>query len=76
LIKEEIENFYTRTTPVLDSSEMVAQAVQNYLSVNQLLNNASPHHSFLVSDYTHSFEMATQLFFRQKVNLEKYPLWN
>ncbi len=76
LIKEEIENFYSKTIPVLDSSEMVAQALQNHLSVNQLLNNTSPQHSFFVSDYTHSFEMSTQLLFRQKVTLEKYPLWN
>jgi glutamate racemase len=31
--------------------------------------------SFFVSDYTQSFESATQLFFGETVQLQHYPLW-
>ena len=79
LIKKEIGEFYKGQLPILDSSEVVASALKKYLSENQLLNTdvtQTPHHQFLVSDYTSSFEASTRLFFHQQVHLEKHPLWN
>ncbi len=77
LIKKEINNFYQNNVTVLDSAQVVAQALQRYLAYNQLLNNSENHvNHFFVSDYTESFEASTRLFFGEKVMLEKHPLWN
>lgn len=77
LIKKEINAFYQNNVTVLDSAQVVAQALQRYLSYNRLLNDADDHaNHFFVSDYTESFEASTRLFFGQQVTLEKHPLWN
>lgn len=76
LIKEEIKNHYKGEVNVIDSSDIVANAVKEYLTSTHLLNeNATPKHKFYVSDYTQSFAESTRLFFRQEVHLEMYPLW-
>ena len=78
LIKKEIHAFYKNQLPILDSSEVVAAALQAYLRDNNLLNQTQqkPQHQFMVSDYTASFEASTRLFFQELVHLEKHPLWN
>lgn len=77
LIKKEINDFYQHRVTVLDSAQVVAQALQRYLAYNQLLNETSTHSNhFFVSDYTESFEASTRLFFGEQVMLEKHPLWN
>jgi glutamate racemase len=77
LIKKEISSFYNGRVDVLDSAVVVAEALQNYLTENSLLNpNGQPSHHFFVSDYTEAFEASTRLFFHEKVTLERHPLWN
>jgi glutamate racemase len=77
LIKKEILEFYHGHMAVLDSSEIVAKALFDYLSGHQLLNDQpGGEDHFLVSDFTDSFEASTKLFFHQAVHLEKHPLWN
>ena len=77
LIKKEIAAFLGGRVHVLDSAIVVAEALANYLSENNLLNPAGePDHHFFVSDYTEAFEASTRLFFHQKVTLERHPLWN
>ncbi len=77
LIKKEIEAFYNGKVEVLDSSEVVAIALEEYLSSQGLHNkNGKPSDVFLVSDYTASFEASSKLFFRKRVELERYPLWD
>lgn len=77
LIKKEINQFYQNRVAVLDSAEVVAQALQRYLAYNRLLNDLEVHtNHFFVSDYTESFEASTRLFFGEQVTLEKHPLWN
>ncbi|WP_194777611.1 glutamate racemase [Pararhodonellum marinum] len=76
LIKHEIEELYKGKAEVIDSSEIVAKATKAYLEFNNLLHQETPKKDrFLVSDYTMSFEHATQIFFGQEVELEKFPLW-
>lgn len=77
LIRKEINEFYQNRMTILDSSEVVAKALKQYLEESKLLNpGIGPvTHQFLVSDYTSSFEASTRLFFREQVNLEKHPLW-
>jgi glutamate racemase len=77
LIKKEINNFYHNKMKILDSSEVVAQALKKYLEKENLLNHEiKPVHHFLVSDYTDSFESSARLFFHESVQLEKHSLWN
>jgi glutamate racemase len=77
LIKKQVEQFYEGQVEVIDSSEMVAKATKAFLELNNMINQDKEHKRdrFLVSDYTTSFEQATQLFFGKEVILEKYPLW-
>ena len=77
LIKNEISSHYHKSVTLLDSSEVVAQALKNYLTANELLSKTVfPKHEFLVSDYTDSFEASTRIFFREVVHLQKHLLWN
>ena len=75
LIKDDISSFYNGKMEILDSSEVVAEALHRYLSDQKLLSSHAGRDTFLVSDYTDSFESSTRLFFHQLVHLEKYPLW-
>ncbi len=77
LIKKEILNYYQNQVEVIDSSEIVAAYVRNFLQQHQLLNtsDAKPYKKFFVSDYTRSFEASTKIFFGKQVKLEQYPLW-
>jgi glutamate racemase len=77
LIKKEISEFYGQKMLILDSSEVIALALKDYLQNKGLLNDQpEAHDHFLVSDYTKSFEASAQLFFHKTVLLEKHPLWN
>jgi glutamate racemase len=77
LIKKEISQFYHDKMRILDSSEVVAIALKEYLLKENLLNpsdQATDH--FLVSDYTESFESSARMFFHSSVQLEKHQLWD
>lgn len=76
IIKEQISKFYNGTTEVIDSSEIVASALKDLLSENELLSTKKEKdNEFLVSDITPSFEAATELFFHKKVPLTLHVLW-
>jgi glutamate racemase len=76
LIKKEIGQYYNGQMKILDSSEVVAQALFAHLKSKNLLNpqQTSTDH-FLVSDYTESFETSARMFFHDAVQLEKHHLW-
>jgi len=77
IIKERIAQHYTRPVEVIDSSDIVAQAVKTQLEKNHLLNTegkGTKH--FYVSDYTESFANNAKLFFDEDITLEHYPLWD
>jgi glutamate racemase len=77
LIKKEISAFYGGGMTILDSSEVIAQALQKYLREERLLNTShTAEHHFLVSDFTDSFESSARMFFHESVKLEKHSLWN
>lgn len=77
LIREEILSYYNGKMTVLDSSLVVAEALKEYLTSSNLLNeNGRGERHFYVSDYTEAFEAATRIFFDETVKLEKHPLWN
>lgn len=77
IIKERIAQHYQKPIEVIDSSDIVAQAVKKQLEKNNLLNtegNGNKH--FYVSDYTESFANNAKLFFDEDITLEHYPLWD
>ena len=78
LIKNEIKSLYDGKLTILDSSEVIAKALKQHLEDQQLLNQegSPPHHHFLVSDYTESFEASARMFFHESVQLERHSLWN
>lgn len=78
LIRNEIAAYYgNKNVSILDSSEIVALALNKYLTETGLLcPTQKGADQFLVSDYTESFEAATRLFFGERVHLESHPLWN
>ena len=77
LIKREISEYYGQNMTILDSSEIVAQALKTYLSKERLFNTPNTaNHQFLVSDFTESFESSARMFFHESVKLEKHSLWN
>jgi len=76
LIKNQIRNFYHDKVDIVDASQIVAQHVKEFLDQQQLAaQTLTKDHRFYVSDFTRSFEAATQIFFEREVQLEHYPLW-
>lgn len=77
IIKERILQYYNRPIEVIDTSDIVAQAVKDTLEKSQLLNaNGSSTKHFYVSDYTESFASNAKLFFDEEITIEHYPLWD
>lgn len=76
LIKNEINDFYTSKTEVIDSSEIVAAYLKSQLEEHNLLaEQLEQKHHFFVSDFTNSFQKATEQFFGEKITLKLYKLW-
>ena len=77
LIKSHVEAFFTGSVNVIDSSLIVAEALQGLLRQHHLeaRKPAEIQDRFLVSDFTPSFQAAAELFFQQRVSLEKHILW-
>ncbi len=78
LIKKEIENIYSGSVEVIDSSLVVAAVLKEKLESQQLLNSQKTEGSLrvFVSDYTYSFEESTRIFFGEAIKLEYYKLWD
>lgn len=74
LIRNQIHDFFDGTVDMLDSSEITAACLKEFLTEARLLSTEHREDQFLVSDYTESFEASTRLFFRKKLRLQKYPL--
>ena len=77
LIRKEIAAFYSNKVKILDSSVIVAEALREYLSTNDLLaTHQSTENHFFVSDFTEAFEASTRTFFGEHVSLERHALWS
>lgn len=77
IIKERILLHYKKPIEIIDSSEIVAQAVKKQLANYHLLNaNGTSTKHFYLSDYTESFAGNAKLFFGEDITLEHYPLWD
>lgn len=77
IIKNRISVHYKKPIDIIDSSDVVAQAVKNQLEKNNLLNSdGTSKKQFFVSDYTDAFASSAKLFFADDIQLEHYPLWD
>lgn len=75
LIKGSIQDYYGSGVEIIDSSEIVAKALNAYLGYNNLHNRGSNGTDFfMVSDYTESFESSTRQFFGKAIHLELVQL--
>lgn len=78
LIKKHIENFYVNKVRIIDSSEIVAKALQELLAQHNLANSSQvpAKRTFYVSDYTDAFADSTRLFFSEEIDLQYCALWD
>jgi glutamate racemase len=77
LIRNEIEKYYDGKVKIIDSAEIVGVYVKNMLEKHQLLTTSKiVKNHFYVSDYTESFEQSTKLFFKGKIKIQHFPLWD
>ncbi len=76
VIKNQIRKFYNFKTKVIDSSEVVAKKLKDILTEKELLNSdkENPEYEFYVSDYTDFFETLAEMFFDEKIKLQKKEL--
>lgn len=76
IIRNQISRYFDFNVNVLDTAQIVAKAVQLYLSENDLLNTGGePENEFYVSDQTPYFEVIANIFFNEKIHLEKRNIW-
>lgn len=72
IIRNQISRFYDFRVNVLDTARIVAESIRNFLRDNDLLaDSRSGDDSFFVSDHTPYFETIANMFFNQKISLEK-----
>jgi len=76
LIRTDIEGYFGNEVEVLDSTLFTVKDIENKLRKRNLLNDEkNKAHQFYVSDYTHSFEETTRLFYKEHLQLDHYPIW-
>lgn len=76
IIRNQISRYYNFEVNVLDTARIVAQAVHAFLSENNMLSpRRSGDDQFYVSDHTPYFEVIANIFFNEKINLEKNNIW-
>ena len=78
LIKKQLDQFYDHQVDLLDSSIITARYLKTYLEDHDLLATKQPieEDEFLVSDYTRSFEASARRFFKEKIKLVKFSLFD
>lgn len=77
LIKRYVNEYYKDQVHIIDSSEIVANAVKGLLEFHNLQNqNGTSQKSFYVSDFTDAFAASTKIFFKEQIKLQQYPLWD
>jgi len=76
IIRNQISRHFNFRVNVLDTAQIIALAVQEFLSENDLLNDTrNGDNQFYVSDYTPYFEVIGNMFFNEKIHLVKKNIW-
>jgi len=77
IIRNQISRYFNFRVNVIDSARIVAEYLQEYLRSHNLLAPArSGENKFYVSDHTPSFSTIANMFFNEKIHLEKKSIWN
>jgi glutamate racemase len=75
LIRKEIDDYFKGKVRVFDSAEVVAGHIKALLEEKDLLaSHQHPATEFYISDLTESFQLSAQIFFREKIVLERLQL--
>jgi glutamate racemase len=76
IIKRQIEKFFNFESDVIDSGNIVAASIRDYLETNGLLRTGKkPEHKFFISDYTEYFAKISRMFFEDNIPLEEKNIW-
>jgi len=77
IIRNQISRYYNFGVNVVDSARIVAEFLQQYLQSHDLLaTKRGGANAYFVSDHTPSFETIANMFFNEKIHLEKQSIWN
>jgi glutamate racemase len=77
IIRNQISRFLNFEVNVLDTAQIVASFVQSFLSENNLLAaKRAGANQFYVSEHTPYFEVIANIFFNEKIQLEKRNIWD
>jgi glutamate racemase len=76
LIRPQIERFYTTPIDILDSTDVVAEAVFQKLGAANLLSEGrQSENCFYVSEHTQTFEDTAKLFYGGDIQLKHQGIW-
>ena len=78
IIRNQISRYFNFKVNVLDTALIVARDVQQFLAENDLLSSDQKgkwENQFYVSDFTPYFEVIANMFFNEKIHLEKQNIW-
>ncbi len=76
IIRNQISRYFDFRVNVLDTAKIVADAVRKFLTDNDMLSSERPGpDQFYVSDTTPYFGVIANMFFNEKINLEKHNIW-
>jgi len=76
IIRNQISRFLNFEVNVLDTARIVALSVQELLASKELLvTKRSGDNHFYVSDHTPYFEVIANIFFNEKISLQKRNIW-
>ena len=77
LIRKEVERYFGRNFPIIDSAECTASLLLETLTEHSLLcQHPNENHEFYVSDYTDAFEHSSKMFFGNEIHLKSIDIWS
>ena len=77
LLKAQVEDFYEHKIPIIDSTHLTANCLQQVLKQQNLLNkqDTTAKQLFYLSDHNPHFVKLAKLFFYSNITLKPLPLW-
>jgi glutamate racemase len=76
IIRNQISRFFNFEVNVLDTARLVAEYLQGYLRDHSMLaQERAGDNRFYVSDHTTSFSTIANMFFNEKISLQKRSIW-
>jgi glutamate racemase len=76
IIRNQISRVLNFEVNVLDTARIVALYVQQYLADKGMLaEKPAGENLFYISEHTHYFEVIANMFFNEKIELQKKNIW-